>query len=88
MNDNRRYDNSADTPYTVNPAERVKALCEGITLGPEDEFSYFFRCGYEEFNLESNEHHGAMHYAGSYHPDGFCVGPGICRFCGRTLFDD
>lgn len=75
--------------FRVNIIDRIQELIIGddLTLGPDSTFVYSWSGGYEELTHRESPSTGTSHYAGSYHPNGFCEGGGICKWCGRTLFD-
>lgn len=76
--------------YRVNVLDRIRELAgeHALNLGPDSVFVYKWTGGYEELERRSSPSTGSSSYGGSYHPnDGCCEGDGICKWCGRTLFD-
>ena len=78
-----------ESRYMVNPADRLRELLHVEEIPETAELHYSFSQGYERMTYRSSERSGSVEFQGAYHPDeGYCIGPGICRYCGRTLFDD
>ena len=77
-------------------------FCPNAPLDGIASFSYSWHdpdgkaAGYEKLESKNlpNENGlaGGHQYSGVYHPDGLCEnhrgdgGPGVCKYCGRTLF--
>lgn len=74
--------------YMVNPSERLHELLFRDEIPDTAELTYSFNQGYERLTYRASADSGSLNFEGSYHPDGWCVGPNICRYCGRTLFDE
>lgn len=72
----------------ADAGERIKAIMgEEFLLTEHDTLTYEWRGGYEVLTHKL-EGGGSINYAGSYHPNVECEGRGVCRWCGRTLFDE
>lgn len=83
--DDRPRDKGGRLIYTIDVAERIKALVLS-EIGSGDSLVYSWDDGYErlDHNLKDG---GSSHYAGVYHPEeGYCVGGGICIYCGCVLW--
>ena len=77
----------AQVPYTVEEAERVRALTDGMPpLGSSDTLTYSFEHGHESLTVVLDGG-GRLEYGGAYHPgDGCCVG-NTCHHCGAVSHD-
>ncbi|MGD8374162.1 MAG: hypothetical protein PVI21_04915 [Candidatus Woesebacteria bacterium] len=74
-----------DGEYTVDIAQRLAAIFDGIRF-PDDQYfsgaTYTYDHGYEVATVD-----GRHIYGGTYHPNGVCEGPTVCTWCGTTFCD-